>query len=109
MNDKGKGIMEQNDSDFGDNYDDESPPDEGHMLSYLIHRTCHTPHVTKDPQITNLLRTRGTILGKVCDIIVDNGSTDNLISDQAVKKLGLRVENHPKPYKVGWIKKRDSV
>lgn len=41
MNDKGKGIMEQNDSDFGDNYDDESPPDEGHMLS-IEPATPHT-------------------------------------------------------------------
>lgn len=87
--------MENDDSDFGDNYDDE--PDEGQRLSYLIHRSYHTPHIEKDPQKTNLFRTRGFVIGKICDIIVDNGSIDNLILVKAVKQLGLKVEDHPRP------------
>lgn len=70
-------------------------------LSYLIHRSCHTPHIDKVAQRTNLFRIRCTVMGKVCDIIVDNGSTDNLNSAKA--------ECHPKLYKVGWIKKGVSV
>lgn len=48
-------------------------------------------------------------LGKVCNIIIDNCNTYNLISAKAVKKLGLPTETHPKPYTVGWIRSGDSV
>lgn len=34
---------------------------------------------------------------------------DNLISDKAVKKLELLVEDHPKPYTIGWIRKVTSL
>nr|GEX13467.1 putative reverse transcriptase domain-containing protein [Tanacetum cinerariifolium] len=46
-----------------------------------------------------------TILGKVCNFVVDPGSCDNLIAEEAVKKLGLKSENHPKPYKLKWLEK----
>lgn len=49
----------------------------------------------------NLFRTRVTVK--------DNGSTDNLISEKAVKKLELIVEEYPKPYTRGWIKTGEGV
>nr|XP_043630172.1 uncharacterized protein LOC122601481 [Erigeron canadensis] len=36
-------------------------------------------------------------------------SCDNLVSDEAVKKLSLKTENHPKPYKLQWLKKGGEV
>ena len=47
---------------------------------------------------------KGVIIdGKVCDVIIDGGSTDNIISLKAVKKLCLRSESHPNPYHISWI------
>ncbi|GJT75460.1 putative reverse transcriptase domain-containing protein [Tanacetum coccineum] len=34
---------------------------------------------------------------------------DNLIAAEAVQKLGLKTENHPKPYKLQWLKKGGEV
>ncbi|GKB46853.1 putative reverse transcriptase domain-containing protein [Tanacetum coccineum] len=34
---------------------------------------------------------------------------DNLIAAEAVQKLGLKTENHPKPYKLHWLKKGGEV
>ncbi|GJZ48364.1 reverse transcriptase domain-containing protein [Tanacetum coccineum] len=45
----------------------------------------------------------------VCTFVVDPGSCDNLIAEEAVQKLGLKTENRPKPYKLQWLKKGGEV
>eukprot|EP00253_Pinus_taeda_P022301 PITA_22301 len=37
--------------------------------------------------------------GKCCKVIVDSGSTDNLVAVEMVEKLGLKRLKHPTPYK----------
>ena len=37
------------------------------------------------------------------ETLFDSGSQANLISESLVKKLGLEVKPHPKPYPLGWI------
>lgn len=106
---KGKEVIEQDGSYSEDDYDHETLPDVGYQLSCIIHRSCHIPHTEDLSQRTNLFRTRGTINGKVCNIIIDNGSIDNLISSKAVKKLGLKTQTYPQPYSVGWIRSGDAV
>lgn len=85
--DKGKRPMEPVEEESDDQFDDEAHLDEGNEMSCIVHRTCHVPHTDIETQRSNLFRTRGTIMNKVCDIIIDNGSTDNLISWKAVNKL----------------------
>eukprot|EP00253_Pinus_taeda_P013257 PITA_13257 len=43
--------------------------------------------------------------GKCCKVIVDSGSTDNLVAVEMVEKLGLKKLKHPTPYKVSWLQK----
>ena len=38
-------------------------------------------------------------------MIIDSGSVKNIVSKSLVAKLGLKIEKHPSPYKIGWIKK----
>jgi hypothetical protein len=38
-------------------------------------------------------------------VIIDSGSTDNLVSTEMVEKLELEKTAHPKPYKVSWLEK----
>jgi hypothetical protein len=42
-------------------------------------------------------------------VIVDNGSTDNLVSTEMVEKLELETVAHPSPYKVSWLQKGHQV
>ena len=51
----------------------------------------------------NIFHTRGTIKDKVCRIIVDNGSCNNIASSDLVEKLGLKQRRHPSPYKMQWL------
>lgn len=41
-----------------------------------------------------------TIKDKVCNLIIDNGNCKNVVSVKAVKKIQLKTESHPKPYKM---------
>eukprot|EP00253_Pinus_taeda_P021342 PITA_21342 len=38
-------------------------------------------------------------------MIIDSGSTDNLVSTKVVEKLKLKTIKHPTPYKVSWLQK----
>jgi hypothetical protein len=45
----------------------------------------------------------------VCKVIIDNGSTKNLVSIELVEKLELKTTAHPRPYKVSWMQKGNEV
>jgi hypothetical protein len=45
----------------------------------------------------------------VCKVIVDSGSTDNLVSTEMVEKLELETTDHPSPYKFSWLQKGHQV
>jgi hypothetical protein len=51
-------------------------------------------------QRNSLFRTTCKTKDKVCKVIVDSGSIDNLISTDLVEKLELEKTDHPSPYKV---------
>eukprot|EP00253_Pinus_taeda_P016900 PITA_16900 len=43
--------------------------------------------------------------GKCCKLIIDSGSTDNLVATDMVEKLGLKRLKHLTPYMVSWLQK----
>ncbi|KAL9679311.1 hypothetical protein QQ045_017169 [Rhodiola kirilowii] len=60
-------------------------------------------------QRKNLFKSHCSILNKVCNLIVDNGSAENLISQKPVDHLKLPTESHEKPYALGWVSKGSQV
>jgi hypothetical protein len=60
-------------------------------------------------QRNNLFRTACKTKDRVCKVIVDNGSTDNLVSTEMVEKMELETVTHPSPYKVSWLQKGHQV
>jgi hypothetical protein len=54
-------------------------------------------------QRTSLCRTTCKTKDKVFKVIIDSGSTDNLVSIEMVEKLELKTTTHPRPYKVLWL------
>jgi hypothetical protein len=60
-------------------------------------------------QRNNLFRTACKTKDRVCKVIVDSGSTDNLVSTEMVEKLELETTDHPSPYKVSWLQKGHQV
>jgi hypothetical protein len=64
----------------------------------------------KEPvQRNNLFRTACKTKDRVCKVIIDSGSTENLVSTEMVEKLELETTAHPNPYKVSWLQKGHQV
>ncbi|KAD4983107.1 hypothetical protein E3N88_19778 [Mikania micrantha] len=79
-------------------------------VSLVVRRSCYAPKADGDDWLKhNIFHSTCTVLGKVCTFVIDSGSCDNLISEEAVRKLALKTENHPKPYKLQWLKKGGEV
>nr|GFB47675.1 reverse transcriptase domain-containing protein [Tanacetum cinerariifolium] len=51
-------------------------------------------------------RTKCTSKGKICNMIIDGGSCENVVSTYMVEKLGMKMEDHPEPYQLTWLKKK---
>ena len=71
----------------------------------MIQRLLLTPRVEYGDLRNEIFRARCTISKRVCDLIIDSGSVENIASKSSVTKLGLKTEKHPSLYKIGWIKK----
>ncbi|KAJ9678115.1 hypothetical protein PVL29_022876 [Vitis rotundifolia] len=42
-------------------------------------------------------------LRRLCTLIIDGGSCSNLALEELVKKLNLKTEDYPNPYKIVWV------
>jgi hypothetical protein len=40
---------------------------------------------------------------RVCKVIIDSGSMNNIVSTEMVEKMELKTTAHPRPYKVSWM------
>jgi hypothetical protein len=46
---------------------------------------------------------------RVCKVIVDSSSKDNLVSTEMVENMELETIVHPSPYRVSWLQKEHQV
>lgn len=92
-----------------DNYEDEFPEeilhgDKGESL--IIKRACYAPLI-EDNDLwlhNNIFHSTCTIGGKVCRLIIDSGSCENIVAEEVVEKLKLDTKQHPNPYQLSWLK-----
>jgi hypothetical protein len=60
-------------------------------------------------QRNSLFQTACKTKYRVCKVIVDSGSTDNIVSTEMVEKMELETIVHPIPYRVSWLQKGHQV
>jgi hypothetical protein len=79
--------------------------------SLVMRKVLLTPEkeMENSAQRNSLFRTACKTKDRVCKVIVDSGSTDNLVSTEMVEKLELETTDHPSPYKVSWLQKGHQV
>jgi hypothetical protein len=63
----------------------------------------------KPVQRNNFFRKTCKTKDRVCKVIINSGSTNNLVSTEMVEKLELETTAHPKPYKLSWLQKGHQV
>jgi hypothetical protein len=77
----------------------------------MMRKTLLKPEKEADNPVqrNSLFRTACKSKDRVCNVIVDSGSTDNLVSIEMVEKLELETVAHLIPYKVSWLQKGHQV
>ena len=77
----------------------------------MMQKSLLTPEkeVESSVQRTRLFWTACKTKDRVCKVIVDSGSTNNLVSTEMVEKLELETIDHPSPYIISWLQKRHQV
>ncbi len=83
---------------------DEKDPDSidgDHSIVLIIKKILLAPQQEEkdDLRWTNIFHTRCTVQDKVCEMIIDSDNTENIVSLEPVKKLGLATEKHSRLYK----------
>ena len=85
--------------------EEENVPERGEYL--VVNKILLKPakEVDEPAQRKALFRTVCKVQGKYCQVIINSGNTDNLVSTEVVEKLKLKTKKHPTPYKVSWLQK----
>ncbi|GJX80546.1 RNA-directed DNA polymerase [Tanacetum coccineum] len=80
------------------------------QVTHVVQRTLCSPKVSGSSQRNKIFQTKCLVKEKICYMIIDGGSCENLVSKALVKAFlvkafKLPTEPHPSPYQIGWIKK----
>ena len=68
-------------------------------------RCSHAAVKDEDCRKSSVFHTYITYEGKNYKLIIDGGSSANIIAKTALEKMSLKVEPHPHPYNVDWVDK----
>ncbi|PKU77966.1 uncharacterized protein LOC114579829 [Dendrobium catenatum] len=79
--------------------------DEGEPFVGVMGKLLLAPRQTGMSQRHAIFKTRCTISGKVCDLLIDSGCTENIVSKAVVQGLQLKTTRHESPYKISWVKR----
>ncbi|XP_020696471.1 uncharacterized protein LOC110109634 [Dendrobium catenatum] len=79
--------------------------DEGEHLVCVMEKLLLAPKQSTVSQRNALFKIKCTVSGKVCDLLVDSGCTENVVSRAMVQALQLKTTKNPNPYKISWVKK----
>ena len=71
--------------------------------SLLMRRIKLFKHYVEPMQINNLFQTICKSRHKFCKVIMDEGSTENLVSQEMARKLGLQRLKHPTLCGISWF------
>ena len=108
MNENSEWESESDHEEEGPRYDEdyesnkkEIQPDKGDNKCFISLRVLSvTAAKEENGQRHNLFHTRGMIKEKLYRIIVDNGSSNNIASQELVDRMELKQRCYPNPYKI---------
>ena len=76
-----------------------------HGTSSIVQRTLKIGAAASEENWlrSNVFYIKCTSKDRVCLVIIDSGSFENCVSLEMVQKLDLKMDPHPKPYKLRWL------
>ena len=91
--DEGVIIEDASDSDFVEEH--------GDSVAYVVQKLLCNQKIPDTTQRHQIFYSRCSVKNKVCNLIIDNGSCENIVSHALVKHLKPETEPHPQPYTIG--------
>ncbi|XP_020694313.1 uncharacterized protein LOC110108140 [Dendrobium catenatum] len=79
--------------------------DEGEPVVCVLQKLLLAPNQNTKTQRNAIFKSKCTIKEKVCDLLIDNGCTENIVSKALVNALQLKTTKNPNPYRISWVKK----
>ncbi|KAM2908957.1 hypothetical protein COP2_048413 [Malus domestica] len=92
------------DKDTEDDCDEDMAKEEGEELVLVLQSVLCSKR-SDDNQRYQIFRSKCTIRGKVCQLVIDGGSCEKFVARKVVEHFHLQTEKYSHPYSVGWIKK----
>ncbi|KAM2834679.1 hypothetical protein PS2_031678 [Malus domestica] len=90
--------------------DDEDITWSDHGEALVVQRSMTTACVDNNDWLRhNIFHTTCTTNRKICNVIIDGGSCENVASQEMVDKLQLKTENSLVPYKLAWFQNGNEV
>jgi len=94
-------IKEVSDSDFVENH--------GDPVVCIIQRLLCNQETYDTMHRHQILYSRCSVKSKVCNLVIDNKSCENIVFKALVDYLKVETEPHRHPCIIGWIKKGPSI
>ena len=100
--------MSLHESDHGDK-DELTMPDHG--TSLVVQRSLKIGAAPSEENWlrSNVFHTKCASKDRVCLVIIDSGSFENCVSMEMLQKLDLKMDPHPKPYKLSWLQEGSDI
>ena len=95
-------------SDHGDK-DELTMPDHGTSLVVQRSLKIGVAHSEENWLRSNVFHTKCTYKDRVSLVIIDSASFENFFSLEMVQKLNLKMDPHPKPYKLSWLQEGSDI
>lgn len=77
--------------------------EEGDQVSCVVQKLLFSPKLDSS-QRNRIFHSKCSLNQKVCNLIIDNRSCENIVLRALVDHLKLPIEPHSSPYQIGWIK-----
>ena len=84
--------------------DDDYEEYEQEEYTCVVRKLMLSPKGGDETQRHKLFRTRCIVQRSLCDLIIDSGSQENIISKDVEERQQLETETHLSPYAIRWIK-----
>ena len=79
--------------------------EEGEEVVCVVKRLLCSTMQPEERQRKKIFESKCTVNGKVCKLVIDSCSCENLVYENLVNHLNLETQDHPNPYTIGWLKK----
>jgi hypothetical protein len=87
----------------------QADPEDVEGESFVTRRLCYSPPTQENWKRHAIFKANCTVGNKKCNIIIDSGSWENMVSEETIEKLNLTTTPHPHPYKLGWVSREVEI